>query len=103
MDWKSVSEKIVQDDQNKWDRKVSGQELRISSSGDLTLSNGDSAGKTHSLSEVATSQMCQKLEIPVKYFRRLTDEMKATVANYDLKRQNRKSFLLRGKGDWIRA
>jgi hypothetical protein len=27
MDWKTVSEKIVQDDQNKWDRKVSGQEL----------------------------------------------------------------------------
>jgi hypothetical protein len=27
MDWKSVSDKIVQDDQNKWDRKVSGQEL----------------------------------------------------------------------------
>jgi hypothetical protein len=44
MDWKSVSEKIVQDDQNKWDRKVSGRELRISSSGVLELYNGDSAG-----------------------------------------------------------
>jgi hypothetical protein len=47
--------------------------------------------------------MCQRLDLPVKYFRRLSNEMKATVANYDLKRQNGKSFLLRGKGDWIRA
>jgi hypothetical protein len=29
--------------------------------------------------------------------------MQAVVANYDLNRQNGKSFLLRGKGDWIRA
>lgn len=103
MDWKTVSEKIVQDDQNKWDRKVSGQELRISCSGALELSNGDNAGNTYSLSEVATSQMCQKLEIPVKYYRRLPDEMKATVANYDINRMNGHSYLLRGKGDSIRA
>src|SRR6266550_2158498 len=37
MEWKTVSEKIVQDDQNKWDRNVSGRELRISSSGALTM------------------------------------------------------------------
>ena len=103
MDWKSVAEKIIQDDQNKWDRKVGGQVLRISGDGRLELSNGDSSGKTYSLSEVATSQMCQKLEIPVKYYRRLPDEMKATVANFDIGRLNGHSYLLRGKGDWIRA
>src|SRR5947208_2258312 len=103
MDWKSVSEKIVQDDQNKWDRRVSGQELRISSSGAIETYNRDSVGKTYSLSEVAITQMCQKLEIPVKYYRRLPDEMKATVANYDINRLNGHSYLLRGKGDWIRA
>jgi hypothetical protein len=64
MDWKTVSEKIVNDDQNKWDRKVSGQELRISSSGVLELSNGDSAGKTYSLSEVATSRCARNLRFP---------------------------------------
>jgi hypothetical protein len=47
--------------------------------------------------------MCQKLEIPVKYYRRLADEMKATVANYDINRLNGHSYLLRVKGDWIRA
>src|SRR5207253_395579 len=103
MDWKTVSEKIVHDDQNKWDRSISGRELRVSESSVLELSNGDSAGKTYSLSEVATSQMCQKLEIPVKYYRRLPDEMKATVANYDINRMNGHSYLLRGKGEWIRA
>lgn len=103
MDWKSVSEKIVQDDQNKWDRKVSGQELRVSERGALQLSNGSDTGATYSLSEVATSQMCQKLDIPVKYYRRLPDEMKAAVANFDIGRLNGHSYLLRGKGDWIRA
>src|SRR5499425_2459865 len=97
MDWKSVAEKIVNDDQNKWDRKVSGQELRVSSSGAIELCNGDSGGATYSLSEVATSQMCQKLEIPVKYYRRLPDEMKATVANFDIGRLKGHSYLLRGK------
>jgi hypothetical protein len=103
MDWKTVSDKIVQDDQNKWDRKVSGQELRVSDSGAFEMLNGDSAGATYSLSEVATSQMCHKLEIPVKYYRRLPDEMKATVANYDINRLNGHSYVLRGKGEWIRA
>src|SRR5262245_37275954 len=103
MDWKSVAEKIIQDDQSKWDRKVAGQELRVSNRGALELSNGNGAGAGYSLSEVATSQMCQKLEIPVKYFRRLPDEMKATVANFDIGRLNGNSYFLRGKGDWIRA
>src|SRR5215467_10200579 len=102
MDWKSVAKKIVQDDRNKWDRKVSGQELRVSSSGALEFPNGNSALATYSLSEVATSQMCQKLEIPVKYYRRLPNEMKATVANFDIGRLNG-SYFLRGKGEWIRA
>jgi hypothetical protein len=101
MDWKSVAGKIIQDDQNKWDPRVSGVELRISERGALELGNG--AGGPYSLSDVATSQMCQKLEIPVKYYRRLPDEMKATVASFDIGRLNGNSYLLRGKGDWIRA
>ena len=44
-----------------------------------------------------------KLEIPVKYYRRLPDEMKATVANFDIGRLNGNSYLLRGKGEWVRA
>jgi hypothetical protein len=103
MDWKSVAEKIIQDDQNKWDRGVSGKELRISSNGALEFLNGDGAANSYALSEVAAGQMCQKFGIPVKYYRRLPDEMKATVANYDIGRLNGNSYLLRGKGEWIRA
>jgi hypothetical protein len=103
MDWKSVSEKIAQDDQNKWDRKVSGKELRVSENGALEVKNGQPEMVGFSLSDTATAQFCQKLEIPVKYFRRLPEGMKATVANYDLGRQNGKSFLLRGRSDWVRA
>ena len=77
MDWKSVAEKIIQDDQNKWDRKVSGKELRVSVAADWSLQTETERRHSYALSEVATSQMCQKLEIPAKYFRRLPDEMKA--------------------------
>jgi hypothetical protein len=97
MDWKTVAEKINQDDQSKWDRGVSGKKVRVSSNGRLEFSNGNALPDSYSLSEVATTQMCQKLEIPVKYYRRLPDEMKATVANFDIKRLNRNSYLLRGK------
>jgi hypothetical protein len=103
MDWKSVAEKIVQDDQSKWDRKVSGKELVVAENGALKLLNGQAEVRAFSLSETATFQLCQKLEIPVRYYRRLPGDMQAVVANYDLNRQNGKSFLLRGKGDWIRA
>ena len=102
MDWKTIEEKIIQDDQNKWDRKATSQELRMSQEGMLEVSNnGDTAG--YSLSDLATTQMCQRLDVPVAYYRRLPSEMKVLVANFDLSRQNGQGFLLRGKGEWIRA
>jgi hypothetical protein len=103
MDWKSISEKIVQDDQNKWDRQVSGKELVVTAAGALRVLNGQAEAPGVTLSETATAQLCQKLEIPVRYYRRLPADMQAAVANYDLKRVNEKSFLLRGKGKWVRA
>jgi hypothetical protein len=98
MDWKSVAEKIIQDDQNKWDLTAPSRELRVAENGALECDSG-----SFPLSEVALSQLCGKLEIPSRYYRRLPGEMQAVVANYDLGRQNGKSFLLRGKGEWIRA
>ena len=68
MDWKAIAEKIIHDNQNKWDGYVSGKELRVSSVGALEFAKGDGAVNTYALSEVAISQMCQKLEIPVKYY-----------------------------------
>jgi len=103
MDWNTVEAKIVQDDQNKWDQKSSGKELCVATSGRLQLSDGNGGGNAYALSDLATTQICQKLEIPVPYYRRLSDEMKACVANYDLGRLKDKSYLLRGKGDWIRS
>jgi hypothetical protein len=61
MDWKTVAEKIVQDDQNKWDRKVSGNELIVADNGAVKLLNGQSETQALSLSETATFQLCQKL------------------------------------------
>jgi hypothetical protein len=103
MDWKSVAEKIIQHDQNKWDHKALGRELRVAESGALELAGANGNGGSFSLSDLAVSQICEKLEIPARYYRRLPGEMQAFVANYDLGRQNGKSFLLRGKAGRIRA
>ena len=93
MDWKSVAEKIVQDDQNKWDQITLAEELEVAEVGE----------EVYPFSEHALSQFCAKLDIPIRYFRRLSDEMKIIVANYDLRRLKGASFLVRRKGDWIRA
>jgi hypothetical protein len=93
MDWKSVSEKIVQDDQNKWDQTYLAEELEVAEVGPGVWP----------FSDHAISQFCQKLDIPIRYFRRLPDEMKIVVANYDLRRLKGTSFFVRGKGDWVRA
>jgi len=103
MDWKTIEEKVIQDDQNKWDKKATGKQLHVSQTGILEVSNDQGISGTYSLSDLATSQVCQKLGIPVDYYRRLPGEVKAVVANYDLNRLQVDTFLLRGKGEWIRA
>jgi hypothetical protein len=47
--------------------------------------------------------MCQRLGIPVPYYRRLPDQLRAMVANYDFDRLGDSGFLLRGKNEWVRA
>jgi hypothetical protein len=54
-------------------------------------------------SDLAMSQFCAKMDIPVRYFQRLPDRMKIILGNYDLDPLKGTSFLIRGKGDWIRA
>src|ERR1700730_7858876 len=84
MEWTEVEERIVDDDRNKWDRKASAAELQIVPDGLLEV--GRDAPLRFTLSELATSQMCGRLGIPVPYYRRLPVELQATVANYDLDR-----------------
>ena len=103
MDWNTVEIEISADDQYKWDWKTASEKVRIVESGALALLNGRGEPRHYALSDHATSQICQRLEIPAPYYRRLPGEMKATVANYDLARLSGKSYLLRGKGNWIRA
>jgi len=103
MDWTQVEERIVEDDHNKWDRKTSAGALRIAAEGTLELKNGTDISERFMLSELATTQMCQRLSIPVPYYRRLPGELKATVGNYDLGRLSESAYLLRGKDEWVRA
>lgn len=104
MDWKTVEGKIVQDDQNKWDRRASARQLRVYDTGALVLLEENGAGASrYAFSDLAEGQMCQRLGIPAPYYRRLPGEMKAVVANHDIRRLADQSFLLRGKGEWLRA
>ncbi len=109
MEWEHIAKEIIQDDQGKWDLVVAGEEMRITENGALELtrdkwdSNNGEPTKRYSLSELATGQLCGRLGIPVPYYRRLSGEMKATAANYDLERLAGHSYLLRGKGEWIRG
>jgi len=109
MDWSLIAKGIIEDDQGKWDRVVAGEEIRITKGGALELtrdeydSNNGGPKERYHLSELATSQFCGRLGIPVPYYRRLSGEMKATAANYDLERLQGHSYLLRGKGEWIRG
>jgi hypothetical protein len=103
MDWKTIEEKVVMDDQNKWNRIVATSHMQVSHLGLLELSNGHGERECFSVSDLAVSQMCGRLSIPVKYYRRLPGEMKALVANHDLRRLDGHSHFLRGKGEWVRA
>jgi hypothetical protein len=74
MDWKTVSETISRDDHDKWDRKVPVKDLALSESGALKFLNEHSDSQDLALSDTATLQLCQRLEIPVRYYRRLPRE-----------------------------
>jgi len=103
MTWNEVAASIIDDDRGKWDRKLPAAQLSIGQNGQLVAMNGGPAPEPYVLSELATSQLCERLGIPATYYRRLPPEMKATVANFDLKRMSERFLLLRGKGTHVRA
>jgi hypothetical protein len=103
IEWNDVAARIAEDDRGKWDRKVSAEQVWVSQKGSLIAMNGGPAPDSFSLSDLATMQLCERLSIPGTYYRRLPGEMKATVANFDLKRLSDRHFLLRGKASHVRA
>jgi hypothetical protein len=100
MDWTYVASRISDDDRGKWDRTVSGADLGVDGSGNLTVG---STSEPIDLSDLATNQLCERLSIPPTYYRRLPAPMRATVANFDLARLADHQFLLRGKATRLRA
>jgi len=54
-------------------------------------------------SDLSLSQFCAKMDIPARYYRRLPDKLKIILGNHELERFKGTAFLIRGKGDWIRA
>jgi hypothetical protein len=107
MNWKEIEDRIVLDDRNKWDKRATAGQLQIDQAGRLEFLDGLGLDgferESYPLSDLAVGQMCQRLEIPTRYYRRLSGLMQALVAGYDLNRLKDETFLLRGKGDLIRA
>jgi hypothetical protein len=103
MEWTQVETQIVEDDRNKWDRTASANTLSMAEHGFLQLNGGDGEPDRFALSELATAQMCQRLGIPVRYYRRLPHELQAAVANHDFGRLSDNAYFLRGKDEWVRA
>jgi hypothetical protein len=103
MDWNEVASRISEDDRGKWGRKIPATDMWIGEQGKLIAMNGGAAPDAFTLSELAASQFCERLSIPAAYYRRLPAEMKATVANFDLRRLSDRDFLLRGKASHVRA
>ncbi len=101
--WNDVATRISADDVGKWDRKMPTPQLWIGERGDLLAKNGGPAPESLTLSDLATSQMCERLSIPVAYYRRLPNDMRAKVANFDFSRMSERAFLLRGKAAHVRA
>ena len=69
--WSEVAEKIREDDRGKWDRKVPAPQLAIDDFGKLITRNGRPDPDALTLSDLATTQLCERLNVPVAYYRRL--------------------------------
>jgi len=102
MDWETAKEHIKADDTAKWDLRVEARQLQFDTDGTLKArKNGNT--QAYRLSDFATTQLCQRLGIPARYFKRLPKEMQMDLANYDLSRLAYTRFFLRGKVETIRA
>lgn len=102
MNWETIKQQVLEDDHEKWDLNVPTASLALNTSGLLEVSSNGNSGK-FGLTEHAITQLCQRLSIPARYFKRLPKEMQAQLANYDLGRLDDSTFLMRGKGQAIRA
>lgn len=102
MEWEQVRQQIEDDDREKWDLTVPASVVRVEPNGLLRIQNNGTA-KLLGLSDNAISQLCQRLAIPVKYFKRLPPEMQSGLANFDLERIRDSHFLLRAKNSTVRA
>jgi hypothetical protein len=102
MEWETIQELIKADDTSKWDLRVDARQLHFDVDGTLKARKNGNA-EAYRLSDFALAQLCQKLSIPARYFKRLPKEMQAALANYDLSRLADTGFFLRGKVETIRA
>src|SRR5690349_9331557 len=70
MDWETIQEFIKADDREKWDLRVQGKQLCFGSNGALAVRQNGGA-RACKLSDFAVTQLCQRLGIPARYFKRL--------------------------------
>lgn len=102
MNWDTIRGQVARDDEGKWDANIPVSSLILTAAGSLEVRKNGHA-ESFALSEYALGQLCQKLSIPVRYFRRLPSAIQSQLVNHDLRSVADDQFLLRGKADTVRA
>jgi hypothetical protein len=113
--WDEVCDQLQKDDLGKWDRIIPRDELRFEE-GQIDFPRRYAlAGSTNQLklSDWATNQLCQKLGVPVSYFRRCPTSLRDAQVNYWLRHpegeaessdsRGESRWLLRVRGETLRA
>jgi len=103
--WEEIQELICKDDDDKWDVIENVKNLKIDNAGKLVLANNNSQGPLKLLPH-AFGQMCARLNIPVRYAKRIPTTLQAQCINYDLGKFGKyrsRPWLLRCKGNSVRA
>ena len=111
MTMKEVSERLCADEETKWDTLTERHRIRIHGGrlffGQMSLQNFPQGLE---LTPWATTQLCQKLDIPTAYFRRCPTHLQDSQASHWLWKLEAKDtedtaeeWLLRMKGDRLRG
>ena len=102
MDLDEIRKRLEEHDRDKWDLETEAHNLRFHP--DSTLQVGQNGNvRTYGLADLAVTQLCQRLGIPARYFKRLPLGLQAQLANHDLEQHLNLGFFLRGRSTTIRA
>jgi len=100
---KTLTKSLEKQAKEKWDKKVETGNLSLTPNARVMITNGDR--HSYSLTDPAHIQLADKMEIPVKYYRKMLEESPKLLAknvNHWLEKEE-KEYFIRGLGRNVRA